>query len=503
MAVAAIVDVKSSLRSALGVLGAAFAAIGPGPLAGQGRPAREGYVVTSDSARLYYRIVGRGPDTLIAIHGGPGVDLESIAADFAPLAAHHVVIFYDQRGAGRSELPADTARLVAARQIADLDEVRRHFGVRRVTLVAHSYGPLLAASYALAHPAAVRAMVFFGPLPPRRGDFWQRFAAGMRQRLDSTATAHLSDANRRLKDPQADVRQACRDFWAIALKPRLAEPARTQPLIRSDLCGSDPAGIRYGLTTTNRVVMASYGDWDLRDRLRHLDVPTLIVHGEEEAIPMDLVEEWVAVLPHARLLRVPRAAHFTYVERPDLVWPAVEHFLAAPPPPVAPPAREATALFAGGCFWGIEAVFEHIRGVRSAISGYAGHVESVRVVFDPTVVSYRQLLEVFFTVAHDPTQRDRQGPDSGPEYRAIVFFQDPAQRRIAEDYVAELGRAKVFPRPIVTEIRPLNAFYPAEAYHQDFAVRNPSDPYIVVNDLPKLEHLRRAFPALYQEQKAP
>lgn len=294
------------------------------------RPVREGYVTTSDAARLYYRVTGSGPDTIIAIHGGPGVDLESIAADFAPLAARHVVVFYDQRGTGRSELPADTSRLVVARQIADLDEVRTGLGLGRVTLVAHSYGPLLAASYALAHPDAVRRMVFFGPVPPRRGDFWQRFAANMRPRLDSADAARMADANRRLADPAADARQACRDLWAIALKPRLADPARTLPLIRSDLCGSDPRGIRYGLVTTNRVVMASYGDWDLRDRLRRLDIPTLVVHGEQEAIPMDLVEEWVRALPRGELLKVPGAAHFTYLEQPGLVWPAVERFLSKP-----------------------------------------------------------------------------------------------------------------------------------------------------------------------------
>ncbi len=294
------------------------------------RPVREGYVTTSDSARLYYRIVGTGPDTLIAIHGGPGVDLESIAADFAPLTARHVVVFYDQRGTGKSELPADTLRLVVARQIADLDEVRTRLGLGRVTLVAHSYGPLLAASYALAHPEAVRRMVFFGPVPPRRGDFWRRFAANVRPRLDSADGVRMADANRRMADPAADARAACRDLWAVALKPRLADPARTQRLIRSDLCASDPRGIRYGLITTNRVVMASYGDWDLRDRLRHLDIPTLVVHGEQEAIPMDLVEEWVTSLPRAELLKVPGAAHFTYVEQPALVWPAVEKFLAKP-----------------------------------------------------------------------------------------------------------------------------------------------------------------------------
>jgi len=297
-------------------------------IAQRGAPMREGYITTSDSARLFYRVAGERGDTVIAIHGGPGVDLESIAGDFAPLAEHHVVIFYDQRGAGRSELPADTTRLSVQRQIADLDEVRTHFGLERVTLVAHSYGPLLAASYAIAYPDRVRNMVFFGPIPPRRGDFWRRFGASMDQRFDSTARASLADAGRRLADPAADTRQACRDYWAINLRPRLAEPDRTLPLLRSDLCASDPAGIRYGLTVTNRVVMGYFGDWDLSEPLRHLETPTLVVHGEEESIPMDLVEEWVAALPHARLLRVPRAAHFTYAERPELVWPAVERFLA-------------------------------------------------------------------------------------------------------------------------------------------------------------------------------
>jgi proline iminopeptidase len=290
--------------------------------------ASEGYVTTPDSARLYYRISGTSGDTLIAIHGGPGVDLESIAADFAPLAERHVVIFYDQRGAGRSTLPRDTTTLTATQQVLDLDAVRRHFGLAHVTLVAHSYGPLLAASYAIAHPDVVSRMVFFGPVPPRRGDLWKRFGQSMATRLDSAQQARLADANRRLGDPSADARAACRDYWAIGMRPRLAEPDRTLPLIKSDLCASDPAGIRYGLTTTNRLVMGSYGDWDIRHALATVTAPTLIVHGEAESIPMDLVEEWTTALPHATLLRVPRAAHFTYAERPELVWPAVERFLS-------------------------------------------------------------------------------------------------------------------------------------------------------------------------------
>jgi proline iminopeptidase len=305
-------------RRALGVL-----LIAPALLVAQ-----TGWVTTSDSARLYYRVIGHGADTIIAIHGGPGLDHETIFGDFKVLGDKHTVIFYDQRGGGKSTLPADTTTLVAARQVQDLDELRKHFGVERVTLVAHSYGPLLAASYAIAHPANVKRMVFFGPVPPRRGDFWQRFGQSLNTRLDSTQRATMAAAGRRLVDPAGDTRQACREYWAIGLRPRFAEPDRTLPLLKSDLCATDPAGLRYGNRIGNRVIMASYGDWDLRPQLRMLNVPTLVVHGQEESIPMDLVEEWVTSLPHARLMRVPKAAHFTYAERPELVWPAVERFLA-------------------------------------------------------------------------------------------------------------------------------------------------------------------------------
>jgi proline iminopeptidase len=290
-----------------------------------------GYITTSDSARLYYRVAGTGRDTLIAMHGGPGMDMESIYGDFAPLTANHVVIFYDQRGGGRSELPSDTTRLVVERQVQDLDELRQHFGLRRVTLLAHSYGPLLAASYAIAHSDAVRAMVFFGPLPPYQGDFWARYGAGLNARLDDAQRTEMSRASRVMNDTAASdavSRQGCRDFWAVGLRPRLADPDRTT--IKSAVCDGSVAGFRYGLTTGNRVIMASYGNWDLRPALRTLDVPLLVVHGEAEVIPMEMVESWVTGRANASLLRVPRAAHFPYTERPELVWPAVERFLAAP-----------------------------------------------------------------------------------------------------------------------------------------------------------------------------
>jgi len=177
-------------------------------------------------------------------------------------------------------------------------------------------------------------------------------------------------------------------------------------------------------------------------------------------------------------------------------------------------ARKADAVFAGGCFWGVQWVFEHVRGVTGVVSGYSGgalqnptyeqvgtgmtgHAESVRVTYDPAVVSYRQLLDVFFRVAHDPTTRDRQGPDVGSDYRAIVFAHDSAQLAEVNRYVAELTAQRVFPRPIVTELRLEQPFYIAEAYHQRYAELHPTEPYIVYNDAPKLKRLQQLFPALY------
>ncbi|HJQ19238.1 MAG TPA: alpha/beta hydrolase [Gemmatimonadaceae bacterium] len=290
---------------------------------------REGYVTTPDSLRLFYRVVGSRGDTIVAIHGGPGVDLESIAGDFVPLTQRHVVIFYDQRGAGRSSLP-DTSRLNATTQIQDLEAVRQYFHLDRMTLVAHSYGPLLAATYALAHPDRVRRMVFLAPVPPRREGFWERFRVTMGARMDSAMRANAADAGKRLADPSADTRAACRDYWAIGLRPRVYDPDRNIALVKSDLCASAPEGIRYGLTVTNGAVMGSYGAWDLRQQLATLQVPTLVIHGEEDAIPMDLVQLWATWMPRATLVRVSRAAHMVYAERPDVVWPRVEEFLARP-----------------------------------------------------------------------------------------------------------------------------------------------------------------------------
>jgi peptide-methionine (S)-S-oxide reductase len=176
---------------------------------------------------------------------------------------------------------------------------------------------------------------------------------------------------------------------------------------------------------------------------------------------------------------------------------------------------QATVVFAGGCFWGVQAVFQHVKGVVDATSGYSGggsetahyelvsggdtgHAEAVRVTFDPSQVTFGQLLKVFFSVAHDPTELNHQGADEGTQYRSALFFTGADQKRVAEAYVRQLDRAKVFPDRIVTQIVPLTAFYAAEDYHQNYATRHPDNPYIVYNDAPKVAHLRRLFPDLYR-----
>ena len=185
--------------------------------------------------------------------------------------------------------------------------------------------------------------------------------------------------------------------------------------------------------------------------------------------------------------------------------------------PLADASADAVAVFAGGCFWGIEAVFEHLRGVKSAEAGYAGgsaaspsydevssgttgHAEAVRVIYDPSRITYAQLLQVFFSVAHDPTQLNRQGPDVGTQYRSAIFYGDDEQKRTAEAYIAQLTAAKRFPRPIVTLVAPLLAFYPAEEYHQDYMAKNPYSPYIMIHDAPKVENLKKKFADLYEHR---
>ncbi|VTU14407.1 Peptide methionine sulfoxide reductase MsrA/MsrB [Variovorax sp. SRS16] len=235
---------------------------------------------------------------------------------------------------------------------------------------------------------------------------------------------------------------------------------------------------------------------------------------------------------HSTMQRVGQLA--TLARRPMLatlallgaaaIWHAIPSFAAEPavviPAPVedlaaAPGAKSQTAVIAGGCFWGVQGVFQHVKGVSSAVSGYAGgeagtakyemvgsgrtgHAESVRITYDPTQVSYGRLLQIYFSVAHNPTELNRQGPDSGTQYRSTIFAADADQARIARSYIAQLDKARVFGQPIATTVETLKGFYPAEGYHQDYLAHNPDQPYIAINDLPKIDNLKRVFPDRYR-----
>ena len=204
---------------------------------------------------------------------------------------------------------------------------------------------------------------------------------------------------------------------------------------------------------------------------------------------------------------------------------AAEPAVVIPPPavdaPQVPPSSAGrptqSIVLAGGCFWGVQAVFQHVKGVSQAVSGYAGgtketasyeivssgrtgHAESVEVTFDPAQISLGRILQIYFSVAHDPTQLNRQGPDTGTQYRSAIFYQNDMQKSVVQAYIAQLDKVGSFKRPIVTQISPLAGFYPAEAYHQDYATLHPYSPYIAINDLPKVENLQRVFADLYRER---
>jgi peptide-methionine (S)-S-oxide reductase len=218
----------------------------------------------------------------------------------------------------------------------------------------------------------------------------------------------------------------------------------------------------------------------------------------------------------AILVTLALSAGFVFLSRPSSALIAAPSAVPAPAVdnPLATAPGQETAVFAGGCFWGIQAVFQHVKGVKSAVSGYAGgtvaspsyeevssgmtgHAESVRVVFDPSKVSYGQLLRVFFSVAHDPTELNFQGPDHGTQYRSEIFYTTDAQKRIAAAYIDQLGKAKVFSKPIVTKLEKAATFNVAESYHQNYATEHPNDMYIRINDAPKVENLKKDLSQLY------
>jgi len=288
----------------------------------------EGYFPGADSLSLFYTFRGNGTDTLVMIHGGPGMDAGYMIDDFNELEENHVLLFYDQRGGGRSGLP-DTSRvqelLHIDRHVADMEALRNYFGMSKMVLLAHSFGPAIAVNYALNFPEKVDKMIYIGPIPPFKGDFFERYDESLTARLSQAELLLMDSIGREMVEGE-NPKEACVAYWILGLKPRISSELSID-VVKGDCCVASSEAIAYGYKYTGDITFGSLGDWDYRSELSKLTMPVLVIHGTEESIPMDMVEEWVKFLPNSTLKKIEKAAHFPYAERPDMVWPIIETFL--------------------------------------------------------------------------------------------------------------------------------------------------------------------------------
>jgi len=298
----------------------AFAAPQPG----------EGYVRTPDGVRLFYHVEGHGAKTLVVVHGGPGNAYPSVEPDFAPFARDFTVIYYDQRGNGRSDLVSDPAALALDRHVADLDSVRAHFGLERMNLLGNSWGGLLVAAYAAAHPDRIERLVLDSPAPPTLAGLIE-----MSRRMEARAARVFSPEQRRhydrIADPAARLKAAdpvalCRE-WAAMLIPILMERPELAPKMRGDICSGPPEAVRVQ-QIVNAAIWSQLGDYDFRAAMASVKAPVLVVHGAGDNISTAAARQWADSFPNGKLLEIEGAGHITQVERPDIFFPAIEAFLA-------------------------------------------------------------------------------------------------------------------------------------------------------------------------------
>lgn len=292
--------------------------------------AEEGFVTTADGVRLFYLVEGDGPQTLVVVHGGPGFSLESVRADFAPLTRSRRVIYYDQRGNGRSSLIDDPERLAVSHHIADLEAIRRRFGLERMNVIGNSWGGLLASYYAAAYPGRLERLVLDVPAAPT-ADLMRQMSA----RIDTRSRDWLSAVDRErlrilfqarswleARDPLA----TCHDFGRLLLRIYAFDPAASRPF-RGSLCAGPPEVVRRSLWVNNMIIQ-SLGEFDLRPEVRRVTAPTLVIHGVNDVIPLASSREWAASYPNARLLLLRHSGHLAHVEEPAAFMAAVEDFLA-------------------------------------------------------------------------------------------------------------------------------------------------------------------------------
>jgi proline iminopeptidase len=310
---------RETLAAMLRVIAFLLFLLGVAPAAAQS--AREGFITTADGVRLFYSVVGAGETTLVVVHGGPAASFTSIEPDFGRFADLYTVIYYDQRGNGRSDLITDSARLGLDRHIADLDAVRAHFGLERMNLLGNSWGGLLAAMYAGAHPNRVERLIMHSPAAPIY-DQWQDMEQRIRDRLSRRYT---QEQFRRLSEGD-NLRQTCREAARMVISVMMADETAL-PRFRGDLCSGSEDAIRQVQVVRNGI-WDTMGRFDLRERARSVTAPTLVIHGAADNIPLAASQAWAAAIPNARLLVVDGSGHLPHVERPEVFFPAVERFIA-------------------------------------------------------------------------------------------------------------------------------------------------------------------------------
>ena len=297
----------------------------PGLLAGQTAtpPTREGFVEAGAGVRLFFRLVGSGRDTLVVIHGGPGFNSDYFAHDLDPLTRQgHALLFYDQRGTGRSTLVSDSSGLDGQRFAEDLEAVRRHFSLERVTMLGHSWGAGIVALYAARYPERVGRVLIVGGIPLTMKGLTETFA-GIYGGLDSVSRHRMQELTvARQANPEDPV--LCRQYYAIWFHPFFVDPTARK---RLEVCSGSAEARRNKIENVDKYVIASLGDYDWRPAMRSVTAPTLVIHGAKEVIPVAAAREWVATLPDSRLLLMPGVGHFLYMEAPEPFFRAVDVFL--------------------------------------------------------------------------------------------------------------------------------------------------------------------------------
>jgi proline iminopeptidase len=301
----------------------------PAACRGQAAEPREGYIRTADGVRLFYKVVGGGPETLVAVHGGPGNTLESILPDLEPLAKNRRVIYYDQRGGGRSDLVRDRDKLAVAKHVADLEAVRTHFKLGKMTLLGNSWGGMLVSFYAAAHPDRVERMVLHNPGEPTK-ELAMEAVDEIGARIGSRYNAEQRKRFGFVSNPQnwvkaEDPRALCREWFGMLLPTYVSKVEKARQF-KGDVCAGPEEAVRYQ-QVVNMLIWGTMGDWNVLPQLTAVKAPVLVIHGPSDPIPVESSEAWARGFPNARLLLVEGSGHLSHVEQPEVFFGAVETFL--------------------------------------------------------------------------------------------------------------------------------------------------------------------------------